>query len=149
MTSHRSSDYLACLLRELVALPREAEWVEFKVGDGEPQAIGELPAPLFERPDGFTRTVLFAHKPLKDMSRADRVRACYLHACLRYVTRQPMTNTSVRERFGIQDANAAIASRLLAEAVDAGLIVVDDPKVGTRRRTYKPFWAASPPEAVV
>jgi ATP-dependent DNA helicase RecG len=38
----------------------------------------QLPAPLFESPGGFTRTVLFAHKPLSAMEKADRVRACYL-----------------------------------------------------------------------
>ncbi len=41
MTSHRSADYLASLLHELCALPRETEWVEFKVDKAEPQAIGE------------------------------------------------------------------------------------------------------------
>jgi len=102
----------------------------------------QLPAPLFEVPEGFTRAVLFAHRPLSDMDRADRVRACYLHACLRYVTRRPMTNASVRERFGIAEKNSATASRLLNEAADAGLIVVLDPKAGTRRRSYLPFWAA-------
>lgn len=102
----------------------------------------QLPAPLFEKPAGFTRTVLFAHKPLAEMDKADRVRACYLHACLRYVTRQPMTNTSVRERFGIAEKNASVASRLLNEAVEAGRIVVEDPEAGTRARSYLPFWAA-------
>lgn len=101
----------------------------------------QLPAPLFEKPDGFTRAVLFAQKPLSAMDRADRVRACYLHACLRYVTRKPMTNTSVRERFGIAEQNAATASRLLNEAVEAGMILVRDLEVGTRSRTYLPFWA--------
>lgn len=105
----------------------------------------QLPAPLFEKPDGFTRTVLFAHKPLTAMDKEDRVRACYLHACLRYVTRKPMTNTSVRERFGIAEKNASMASRLLNEAVEAGLIVVEDPDSGTRIRSYLPFWAASRP----
>jgi predicted HTH transcriptional regulator len=56
----------------------------------------QLPAPLFETPEGFTRAVLFAHKPLAAMNQADRVRACYMHACLRYVMRQPVTNTSTR-----------------------------------------------------
>jgi predicted HTH transcriptional regulator len=56
----------------------------------------QLPAPLFETPEGFTRAVLFAHKPLAAMNQADRVRACYMHACLRYVMRQPVTNTSIR-----------------------------------------------------
>lgn len=102
----------------------------------------QLPAPLFEQPEGFTRAVLFAHKPLTAMDRAERVRACYLHACLRYVMRQPMTNTSLRERFGIAEKNASVASRLLNEAVEAGGIVIEDPEVGTRARSYLPFWAA-------
>jgi len=74
-------------------------------------------------------------------AKEDRVRACYLHACLRYVTRLPMTNTSVRERFGISERSAATASRLLNEAVEAGLIVVQDPEAGTRIRSYLPYWA--------
>lgn len=102
----------------------------------------QLPAPLFEVPDGSTRSVLFAHKPLADMSKADRIRACYLHACLRRVMRQAMTNSSVRERFGIEEKNSSIASRLLNEAVGAGMVVVEDSAVGTRARTYLPYWAA-------
>jgi len=102
----------------------------------------QLPAPLFEQPEGFTRAVLFAHKPLTAMDRAERVRACYLHACLRYVMRQPMTNTSLRERFGIAEKNASVASRLLNEAVEAGRVAIEDPEVGTRARSYLPFWAA-------
>jgi len=105
----------------------------------------QLPAPLFERPEGSTKAVLFSHKPLSAMDRADRVRACYLHACLCYVTSRAMTNTSVRKRFGIAERNAAVASRLLSEAVEAGLIVVKDPTAGTRSRTYLPYWAGSPP----
>lgn len=102
----------------------------------------QLPAPLFEVPGESMRVVLFGHRVLKDMEKADRVRACYLHACLRYVTRQPMTNTSLRERFGIDEKNAALASRLLGEAVEAGMILVRDSEAGTRNRTYLPFWAA-------
>ena len=102
----------------------------------------QLPAPLFESPEGFTRTVLFAHKSLAEMSKEDRIRACYLHACLQYVTRQPMTNASLRQRFGIAERNASMASRFLNEAVKAGLIMIADPEVGTRIRSYLPFWAA-------
>jgi ATP-dependent DNA helicase RecG len=110
----------------------------------------QLPAPLFESPDGFTRTVLFAHKPLSAMDKTDRIRACYLHACLRYVMRQPMTNTTLRERFGITEKNASVASRLLNEAIKAGLVVVEDQSVGTRARRYLPYWAASErPEEIV
>jgi ATP-dependent DNA helicase RecG len=50
------------------------------------------------------------------------VRACYLHACLKYVMRSYLTNTSLRERFGIDEKNSAVASRLIKEAVEAGAI---------------------------
>jgi predicted HTH transcriptional regulator len=103
--------------------------------------LHQLPAPLFEVPEGFTRTVLFAHKDFKEMDKADRVRACYLHACLCYVTRRKMTNTTVRERFGIAAHNAATASVILNDAVDAGMIAIEDASVGTRIRSYLPFWA--------
>ncbi len=64
----------------------------------------QLPAPLFESYEGFTRTVLFAHKNLSEMDRAERVRACYLHACLRYRLRQPMNNTSLSWTLYVQAA---------------------------------------------
>ena len=41
MTSDRPAEYLASLVRELCALPRETEWVELKVNEAEPQGIGE------------------------------------------------------------------------------------------------------------
>jgi predicted HTH transcriptional regulator len=107
----------------------------------------QLPAPLFESPEGSTRAVLFAHKPLSAMDKEGRVRACYLHACLCYVTRRPMTNASLRNRLGIARTNIATASRLLGEAVEAGAIVVADPEAGTRNRRYLPFWAAPGPRA--
>ncbi len=105
----------------------------------------QLPAPLFESLKEATRVVLFAHKALSAMNKTDRVRACYLHACLRYVTRQSMTNATLRQRLGIDDKNSATASRLLAEAVDSGLIVIADPEVGSRIRSYLPYWAAPAP----
>jgi predicted HTH transcriptional regulator len=119
-------------------------------GSGIDKVVGQielfqLPAPLFEKPEGFTRTTLFAHKPLSAMDKADRVRACYLHACLRYVMRQPMTNASLRQRLGIDDKNIATASRLLNEAVEARAIAIADPDAGTRNRSYLPSWAASRP----
>ena len=103
----------------------------------------QLPAPLFEAPEGFTRVTMFALKSLSDMDKGERVRACYMHACLRYVTSKPMNNTSIRERFGISDKSSARASRLLAEALDAGQIVIRDPAAGTRIRTYLPYWAGN------
>lgn len=101
----------------------------------------QLPAPLFEKPEGFTRTVLFAHKPLSAMDKAERVRACYLHACLCYVTRKEMTNTSLRARFGVKQHNRSVVSRLIREAVDAGVIAPAEPDAPPKLMRYLPIWA--------
>jgi ATP-dependent DNA helicase RecG len=75
------------------------------------------------------------------MEKADRVRAVYLHACLRYVNREHMTNTSVRERFGIEPHNSATASRLIREALDADVIIPFDPDAAPKLMRYIPYWA--------
>ena len=137
------NEALASLMRRFRICEERGSGIDKVVSQVE---LFQLPAPLFESPEGFTRTILFAHKPLSAMDKADRVRACYLHACLRYVTRQPMTNASLRQRLGIDDKNIATVSRLLGEAVEAGLIVIADPEVGTRIRSYLPFWAAPRPD---
>jgi predicted HTH transcriptional regulator len=85
--------------------------------------------------------VLFAHKALNDMDRADRIRACYLHACLRFVERNPMTNSSLRDRFGIEEHNSAIASRIIRETIEDDLIKPYDPDQGKKYAKYVPFWA--------
>lgn len=101
----------------------------------------QLPAPLAERTDDHTRVVLFAHRPLTQMDKTDRVRAVYQHACLRYVNRDQVTNTSVRERFGIEQANKAAASRLIREALDANVIHLVNEDAADKLRAYVPYWA--------
>lgn len=101
----------------------------------------QLPAPLPEITDDHTRVVLFAHRPLSKMDKADRVRAVYLHACLRYVNREVMNNPSVRERFGIEPQNSSTASRLIKEALEAGAIRLVNENVGDKLRAYVPHWA--------
>jgi len=53
-----------------------------------------------------------------------------------------VTNTTIRERFGISTANSATASRLLKEAVQSGLIVPYDPDAARSQMKYLPWWAA-------
>lgn len=100
-----------------------------------------LPAPLFEVPPGFTRAVLFGYKKIKDMDKADRVRACYLHACLKYVERDCLTNASLRIRFGIKEKNKASVSRIIREAVKEGAIKPFDADAAPKLMKYIPFWA--------
>ena len=102
--------------------------------------IYQLPAPLVEVANDYTRVVLFAPRPLSKMNRADRVRAVYLHACLLRVKWEYVTNTSVRGRFGIEEKNSAKASRLIAESLEEGVILLDDPTAPRRLMRYVPWW---------
>lgn len=101
----------------------------------------QLPAPLFESPVESTRAVLFAHKEFNDMDRSERSRACYLHACLRYVMRSPMTNTTLRERLGIAEENLSMVSRTIKDAIEDRLVKPFDVQQGRKYAKYLPFWA--------
>ena len=90
---------------------------------------------------GSTKTTLFAYQKLKDMDTKDRIRACYQHACLCFVSGQRMTNATLRKRFGIEERNAAKASRMIADAVETGRIKPADPNQGKKYARYLPFWA--------
>jgi ATP-dependent DNA helicase RecG len=102
----------------------------------------QLPAPKFEVTENHTKAILFAYKKLSDMDKDDRIRACYQHACLRDVSNERMTNSSLRERFSIEDRNYPIASRIIAETIEAGLIKSYDPDSTSKKHAkYVPFWA--------
>jgi ATP-dependent DNA helicase RecG len=103
--------------------------------------IYQLPAPLFERVEDSTRCVLFAHRDFKDMDQEERVRACYLHAVLKFLNRQPMNNSTLRERFGVDSKNSAMISRIIKQAVDAKVIRPYDESAGSKAMRYVPCWA--------
>lgn len=102
----------------------------------------QLPAPEFRVTSNHTQVILFAYKKLANMDKADRIRACYQHACLRYVSNDQMTNSSLRERFSIKDENYSMASRIIADTINEGLIKPYDPDNTSRKHAkYVPFWA--------
>jgi len=101
----------------------------------------QLPAPIFEETDKHTRAVLFAYKSNKEMDNEDRIRASYLHCCLKYVNREPMNNASLRERLDIGDVNSATASRVIKMTVNAGLIRLYDTAANRKAYRYVPYWA--------
>jgi len=103
--------------------------------------IHQLPAPDFQAHDSYTRIILYSLKTLRQMDKTDKIRACYLHACLRYVTGENMTNQSLRDRFGIEKDNYPMASRIISDTITAGLIRGYDPDSNTKKYAkYVPFW---------
>ena len=85
---------------------------------------------------------MFTYRELKDMDKSDRIRACYQHACLRFVCREQMTNESLRKRFAIEDKNYPMASRIISDTINEGLIKPYDPENQSRKYAkYIPCWA--------
>lgn len=132
------NEMLASFMRRIGVCEERGSGVDKIVSQTE---LYQLPAPLFETTEEHTRAVLFAHRELKDMDKDDRVRACYLHACLRHVQRDFMTNTTLRERFGIEPQNSATASRIIKETLEAGEIRPHDEKAAKKLMKYVPSWA--------
>ena len=102
----------------------------------------QLPAPDFRVGERRTSVVLFAHRDIEDLDREGRIRACYQHCCLRYLTNTRMTNQSLRERFKLPESKIATISQIIAATVEAEKIKAADPsRASTRYRSYLPFWA--------
>lgn len=100
----------------------------------------QLPAPEIEIYNNHTKVILFAQKDFAQMSKDDRQRACYLHACLKRVNRDYMTNATLRERFNVAEKNRSMISRLLKETCESGLIKLTEDSTGDKNRKYVPFW---------
>lgn len=102
----------------------------------------QLPALNIQLQDNRTVVTMYAYKPINETDKADKIRACYQHACLKYVSNEKMTNQTLRGRFNIDDRNAAIASRIIKDTLDENLIKEDDPGSTSKKfKRYVPYWA--------
>lgn len=103
----------------------------------------KLPAVKIETGKDFTRVVLFKNRAIGKLTNQEKADAIFQHCALRYVLQQePLTNTSVCERFGIEEQNSATASRLIKITKETGLIKPFDPSSKTRKHAkYIPYWA--------
>ncbi|MBC6425137.1 MAG: putative DNA binding domain-containing protein [Ekhidna sp.] len=130
----------------LASLMRRLDICEER-GSGVDRAIAaieayQLPAPKFIRGEGYTRVILYAPTTLTRMSSEDRARACYQHTCLHYVSNQMVNNQSVRKRFKIGVNSVSMASKIISETIESGLIKLSDPKNSSKKfASYVPFWA--------
>jgi predicted HTH transcriptional regulator len=132
------NEELASLLRRMgVCEERGSGWDKV----ASQVEVHHLPAPEVTTTDETMRVTLLNQRSLGDMTGDERASAVYLHACLNQVSRLNTTNSSIRERFGIEERNKATASRLLKDAVKRGLIVAYDPDASPRMMRYVPFWA--------
>ena len=132
------NEILASFMRRINICEERGSGIDKVVFETE---LYQLPAPIFRAVNGSTIVILFAHKELKDMNKQDRIRATYQHAVLRYIQNNFMTNSSLRERFGINDKNIATVSRIIKDTLKDNKIALFDESVGNRARTYVPTWS--------
>ena len=101
-----------------------------------------LLAPRIENQNNqFTKTTLFAKVPFELTTKEDRMRTCYLQACLAYVNFEGISNSDIRKIFGLGENEKSKASRLLTSAVEGKYIKVMNPDTAPRYKKYIPYWA--------
>lgn len=99
-----------------------------------------LPAPRIQIYQESTKVVLFSSLAFANISPEDKLWSTYLHACLKYTEGDALTNSSLRERFGLKDSSAGQISRLIKEAVSKEYLKPLDPNTAPRYMRYIPLW---------
>lgn len=104
---------------------------------------GIFPVPTVYSDDNGTRVVLTAPTTYTEMNIGERLWNCYMHACSCFSKGGFLTNSSLRDRFGLErnNTNMVRMSNLIAEAKTRNLIKVVDENTSTRMYRYVPFWA--------
>jgi predicted HTH transcriptional regulator len=129
---------------QLASMMRRMNFCEER-GSGVDRAIQQcelyqLPAPDFIDDADFTRVIMSSPKTLRQMTKEDKIRACYQHCCLQYITGEKMTNETLRGRLDILPENYPFASRIIANTVNERLIRLDDSARSRKYAQYIPIW---------
>lgn len=103
--------------------------------------LKQLPAPKIDLFEECTRVTLYAEMPFSSIAPEDKLWACYLHACIKQVQGEQLTNASLRARFGLKESSSGSVSRLIKEAVNQKYIKPFDPTTAPRYMKYVPIWA--------
>lgn len=103
-----------------------------------------MPAPrvvTYDANDGSIRVSLHPHTSYGLMDSEERIMTCYWHACLCFLEQRPMTNSSLRARFGASAPSPSTITRLIQDTIASGLITPVTAGTSNRYRKYLPSWA--------
>lgn len=104
--------------------------------------VFQLPAPKFIKGEDYTKVIMYAQKEWQNMDKEDKIRVCYQHTCLEYITGKKTSNVSIRTRFGVEWKTHTVVSRIIADTIEAKLIKSSNPDSKSRKHaTYVPYWA--------
>jgi predicted HTH transcriptional regulator len=111
--------------------------------DRATDAIAQMKLPAYKAQSGddFTRVTIYPKKKGSEMTREERIQVCYQHACLLYEDGLSINNQIVRERFNLNTKQSVMASRILSDTLESGLIKMKNPETESKRYTsYIPFY---------
>lgn len=130
------NEALASLMRRMGLCEEQGSGLDKVIANVE---VYQLPPPKFLAENQSMQATLYAPRTFADMTADERVRACYQHAVLKWLSGEKMKNQSLCERLAIDKKNAAQASKVLKAALDSRLIrPVEADNV---RSGYLPWWA--------
>lgn len=133
------NEILASFMRRINVCEERGSGIDKVIFEVE---VFQLPAPEFIETDNHTKVTLSTYRSLNKMEREDKIRACYQHCCLKYVSGSRMTNQTLRERFKIEEKNYSTASRIISDTIEANFIKLADAHSKSKKfATYIPFWA--------
>lgn len=101
-----------------------------------------VPSVLVQTDEDYTVAKLFARHGYREFDSADLIRTCYTFACLRHFNGLEVTNKAIRERFGIDERNAALASRILKATEETGKIKKASDSGTKKNARYVPYYAS-------
>ena len=127
------NDKLAGFMRRIKMCEERGSGIDKVIESVE---LFQLPAPEFLRDNKFVKVIIYTYREFRDMTKEDRIRACWQHCVIKWVSKEFMTNTTLRERFNLKGKNDYVqVSKIIRATIEKGLIKQDE------SNRYIPIWA--------
>ena len=99
-----------------------------------------LPPATVRIVEGSTVITLFGPRKFAELTKEERVWACYWHACLCVERNQFMSNASLRTRFKLNERQYPQVSEVISETITKGMIRPLNEDQANRNARYVPNW---------
>lgn len=105
------NEMLASLMRRMRFCEEQGSRLDKVVASVE---VYQLSPPKIQAETNSTQIILYGSRAFSEMSRPERIRACYQHAVLKWLSGEKMKNSTLCERFGIDKKMQNRSARLSA-----------------------------------
>ena len=79
--------------------------------------LQQVPSPRIQVYQESTKVSLFSRTDFTNISIEDKLWSTYLHSCIQFVQGETLTNSSLRNRFGLKESSSGSVSRLIKEEI--------------------------------